>query len=80
MYVPHIISENRAVCEKKYGAARLVTNDNTVGAENMRFACWVTKARISTHTRNIQYISNIVNLRTYLLAYLLHGAEFSLRS
>ena len=36
---------------KKYGRARQETDDNII--QRMRFACWIIKIRIQTHTQNM---------------------------
>jgi len=39
------------VKKKRHGVARQATGDDIIRC--MRFACWITKARIPTHTNNI---------------------------
>jgi len=36
---------------EKYGTARQVTDDNIIW--HIHFACWITMARIQTHTQNM---------------------------
>jgi len=39
--------------KKKKIRARQAADSNKYGTEKMRFACWITKARIQTHINNI---------------------------
>jgi len=38
---------------EKYGTASQAANDNII--RRMRYSCWITKARIQTHTHNFIY-------------------------
>ena len=39
---------------EEYGTASLATDDNLI--RRMRFACWITEAKIHKHNRNIWFL------------------------
>jgi hypothetical protein len=57
--VPELFSENRAVYEITWRNTAVTATPQmaiSYGAENTRFACRVTKARIQTFTQNMKYL------------------------
>jgi hypothetical protein len=62
---------------EKYGRARQDTDDSKYSAEKMLFACEVTKARLQTHTFNIEsFLPFIGNSGYVYIAYLVVLPEF----